>query len=36
MADTWLARNIFRETAFGYLEGLAVSSALTILGTIRH
>lgn len=36
MADNWLARNIFRETASGYLEGLAVSSALTILGTIRH
>lgn len=30
-ADAWLARNIFRENALGYVEGLAASSALGLL-----
>lgn len=34
-ADAWLSRKIFRETTFGYLEGLAASSALDLLRTNR-
>jgi hypothetical protein len=35
-ADAWLAREIFRETAFGYIEGLAASSALGLLRANRQ
>jgi len=35
-ADAWLAREIFRETAFGYIEGLAASSVLGLLRANRH
>jgi hypothetical protein len=34
-ADAWLARKIFRETAFGYIEGLLATSALGLLHADR-
>jgi hypothetical protein len=30
-ADSWLSKHVFRETSFGYVEGLATSLALKIL-----
>lgn len=36
MADAWLARKIFRETQFGYIEGLVASSALGLLRAIQR
>lgn len=35
-ADAWLTQNVFRETAFGYVEGLVASSALALLGALRR
>lgn len=35
-ADAWLSRQIFRETAFGYIEGLAASSVLGLLRADRR